>query len=143
MGQLLGIAKAPRRRAALVEVLQADIDPVAGIIGDARGRTPNRQVTVLVREGWHAACRELRAEIPWITRRANLLIDGLAVPREGARLIIGRVVLEVTQETQPCRLMEAAHRGLRQALLPEWRGGVCCRGIGGGTVHVGDGVEAS
>ena len=43
------------------------------------------------------------------------------------RVVIGALVLEVTMETRPCQLMEAAHRGLRGALTPDWRGGVCCR----------------
>ena len=52
-------------------------------------------------------------------------------------------MLEVTQETKPCHLMEAAHPGLKRALTPEWRGGVCCRVLKGGKVRVGDRVEAS
>jgi len=55
--------------------------------------------------------------------------------------VIGSLVLEVTQETQPCQVMEAAHRGLRAALTPDWRGGVCCRVIQSGTIRVGDRVD--
>jgi MOSC domain-containing protein YiiM len=93
------------------------------------------------REGWDAACRELGVELPWTTRRANLFVEGVPVPAEGKRLVIGSLVLEVTQETEPCQLMEAAHRGLRAALTPEWRGGVCCRVVQGGTIRVGDRVD--
>jgi MOSC domain-containing protein YiiM len=114
-----------------------------GLKGDVRGKKPGRQVTVLFREGWESACGELGVELPWTTRRANLFIAGVPVPREGARIVIGALVLEVTQETQPCRVMEAAERGLRRALTPEWRGGVCCSVIHGGTIRVGDKVEVS
>ncbi len=113
-----------------------------GIAGDARGVRAGRQVTVVFREGWEAACRDLGVELPWTTRRANLLVEGVpVVPRKGRRLVIGAAVLEVTQETQPCQIMEAAHRGLRAALTPDWRGGVCCRVVQGGAIRIGDRVD--
>ena len=141
MGSLLGIASAPVKRGPLTPLTDAVVDVGAGVLGDARGTRAGRQVTVLFRESWDAACGELGAELPWTTRRANLLVEGVEVPREGQHLIIGSVVLEVTQETQPCQLMEAAHQGLRAALTPEWRGGVCCRVVKGGTIRIGDSVE--
>ena len=143
MGRLLGIARAPARRAALLETDEAEVGVACGVNGDARGKRPGRQVTVLFRDGWERACEELGVTLPWVTRRANLLIDGVGVPREGGRLKIGDLVLEVTEETKPCRVMEAAHRGLKQALAPEWRGGVCCRVVQGGTIRVGDPVETA
>ena len=141
MGHLLAIARAPVKRGPLMPLVEAEIGIADGVAGDARGKRPGRQVTVVFREGWEAACRELGVELPWIARRANLLVEGVPVPREGKRLVIGSLVLEVTQETQPCQVMEAAQRGLRAALTPDWRGGVCCRVIAGGTIRVGDRVD--
>jgi MOSC domain-containing protein YiiM len=141
MGHLLAIARAPVKRGPLMALKEAVVDVADGVDGDARGKRPGRQVTVVFREGWDAACRELGVELPWTTRRANLFVEGVAVPREGKCLVIGSLVLEVTQETQPCQVMEAAHRGLRAALTPDWRGGVCCRVVQGGTIRVGDRVE--
>jgi len=141
MGHLLAIARAPVKRGPLMELHEAAVAIVDGVDGDARGKRPGRQVTVVFREGWDAACRELGVNLPWMTRRANLLVEGVPVPREGGRLVIGSLVLEVTQETQPCQVMEAAHRGLRAALAPDWRGGVCCRVLQGGTIRVGDRVD--
>src|SRR5262245_40474165 len=141
MGQLLAIARAPVKRGPLTPVPEAVIDVREGVTGDARGTRQGRQVTVVFREGWEAACRDVGAELPWTTRRANLLVEGVDVPREGRRLVIGKAIFEVTQETQPCQVMEAAHRGLRAALTPDWRGGVCCRVVQGGTIRVGDRVH--
>jgi MOSC domain-containing protein YiiM len=141
MGLLVGIARAARKRAPLAETDKAEVTLDAGIIGDARGTRPGRQVTVLFREGWEAACRDLDVSLPWTTRRANLLVEGVPVPREGARLSVGALVLEVTDETKPCQVMEAACSGLRRALTPEWRGGVTCRVVRGGTICLGDRVE--
>lgn len=141
MGHLLAIARAPVKRGPLMPLSEAEVGPADGVTGDARGKRSGRQVTVVFREGWDAACRELGVELPWTTRRANLLVEGVPVPQEGKRLVIGSLVLEVTQETQPCQVMEAAHRGLRAALTPDWRGGVCCRVVAGGTIRVGDRVD--
>ncbi len=96
---------------------------------------------MLFREGWDAACDDLGVRLPWVTRRANLLIEGVPVPDVGERLTIGGLVLEVTEETKPCQVMEAAHRGLRRALAPQWRGGVCCRVVTASRIRVGDAVE--
>lgn len=143
MGQLLAIAWTPVKRGTLIPIPEADVGIENGIQGDARGRKTGRQITVVFKEGWEAACGDLGVELPWTTRRANLLIEGVPVPREGKRLVIGGTVLEITQETQPCQVMEAAHRGLRDALTPDWRGGVCCKVIRGGTIRVGDRVDVA
>jgi len=141
MGHLIAIARVPVKRGAVIPVTEASVGVDDGIAGDARGVRAGRQVTVVFREGWDAACRDLGTALPWTTRRANLLVEGVPVPGMGRRLVIGAAVLEVTQETQPCQVMEAAHRGLRAALTPEWRGGVCCRVVQGGAIRIGDRVE--
>jgi len=141
MGQLLGIARAARKREPLVETDQADVTVELGLTGDARGNKPRRQVTLLFREGWESACRDVGAILPWTTRRANLLIEGVAIPPVGSQVAIGDILLEVTDETEPCQVMERACKGLRKALTPEWRGGVTCKVVKGGTIRVGDRVE--
>ena len=141
MGRLLGIARARAKRAPLLLMEEARVDMDCGIEGDVRGVKRGRQVSVLFREGWNAACAELGVEVPWLKRRANLFVEGVEIPREGRRLRIGDLLLEVIQETQPCRLMEAAHPGLQAALVPEWRGGVCCNVLRGATIRVGDDVR--
>jgi len=141
-GRLIGIARAAQLRAPLEELSVVQISVESGIEGDARGVKPRRQVTVLFREGWEAACREIASQLPWTTRRANLYVEGFKFPREpGWRLRVGGVVLEVTQETAPCELMERAHAGLRSAMTPDWRGGVCCSVVRGGEIRIGSMVE--
>lgn len=141
-GKLVSIARAAELRAPLEEIAQANISVESGIEGDARGRKPERQVTVLFRESWDDACRDLGVQLPWVTRRANLLIEGVPAPqRAGGKIRIGDVTLEVRLETQPCHLMEKARAGLKAALTPNWRGGVCCNVVSGGRVRVGDAVS--
>lgn len=125
----------------------ATVSPEVGVAGDYRGamrRGPyKRQVTILEREDWDAAIAEVDRQIPWEERRANLLVEGVDLPQiRGKRLRIGNdVVLEVTRETDPCERMEALAPGLKAALLPDWRGGVCTFVVSGGEIAVGDAVE--
>ena len=140
-GRLIGIARVSELRAPLEELREAQISVARGIEGDARGAKPRRQVTVLFREGWEDACRDLGVTLPWVTRRANLYVEGVERPRRtGGRVRIGAIELEVMLETDPCMLMERAHAGLRDALTPDWRGGVCCNVLSGGTIRLGDTV---
>ena len=141
-GKLIGIARAVELRAPLEEIAHANISTQSGIEGDARGRKTDRQVTVLFRESWEDACRDLGVELPWVTRRANLLIEGIPAPQQaGGKIRIGDVTLEIMFETEPCFLMEKARSGLKAALTPAWRGGVCCNVRSGGEVAIGDAVS--
>lgn len=141
-GRLIGIARVHELRAPLEELETAAISLENGIEGDARGRKPGRQVSILFREGWESACRQAGAALPWTTRRANLCVEGFAFPHEtGWRMKIGEAVLEVTMETEPCHLMDRAYLGLRKAMAPDWRGGVCCKVVQGGRIALGNTVE--
>jgi MOSC domain-containing protein YiiM len=148
-GRLLAIARRPAPYAPMEEIERGTITKAAGLDGDHKGRKfPRRQITVLTREAWDDALAELRSEtgapvrLPWTARRANLLIEGVRLPRaKGAVLRVGKVELETTSETNPCRRMEQAYPGLLKALHPDWRGGVTCRVLSDGDVAVGDPVE--
>lgn len=141
-GNLLGIARAAELRAPLEELAVASVSREKGIAGDVRGIKRGRQVTILFRDGWDDACRDLGISLPWTTRRANLFVGGIERPRSvGGQISVGDVVLEVTEETAPCMLMEHFHKGLKAALTPEWRGGVCCLVLSGGEIKIGDEVD--
>ena len=140
-GRLLGIAVRPAVGADLQELDAVSIRLESGVDGDYRRGGGARQVTVLAKEAWQAACREVDAALPWTARRANLLVAGLSLEASiGKRLRVGQVLLEITGETRPCEVMEVAHAGLREALEPGWRGGVTCRVLAHGTVQIGDPV---
>lgn len=148
VGRLIGIAVRPLRRAPLIAIDAGDISATSGLEGDHAGKRAKRLVTILAREDWEAACAALTPpadpvhDLPWTTRRANLLVEGVRLPRaEGAVLAIGSVVLEITGQTYPCSRMEEARPGLLKALAQEWRGGVLCAVIRPGRVAVGDAVS--
>lgn len=147
-GRLIGIARRDAPRAPMQCVESGDIVSGAGLVGDHKGvKFARRGVTILACEDWQAALAELTdlagpVPLPWTVRRANLLVEGLRLPRaRGAIIAIGPVRLEVTAQTYPCRRMEAAHRGLLKALAPDWRGGVTCRVLEGGPVRLGDLIQ--
>lgn len=141
-GELLAIAMRDKPRVPMRELQDCVISVEAGLEGDFRGISPGRQVTILTQEGWQAACEAVGTDLPWTTRRANLLIRGLDLKgRIGARLRIGTVELVITDECEPCHIMDAAHSGLRRALVSGWRAGVTCRVVQAGQVTIGDAVR--
>ena len=126
------------------ELDAARVSVEAGIEGDKRGTLKKRQVTILAKEDWDAALAELGegVDLPWTTRRANIFVEGIDLPQQvGAHLRVGSVLFEVTDETDPCQVMEAAHPGLRNALTPDWRGGVLCRVLEAGEIKLGDEID--
>ncbi len=81
-------------------------------------------------------------DLHWTKRRANLFVKGMRGPqKEGDIIEIGNIKLKVSFETDPCEVMESTYQGLRQALEPKWRGGVCCSVIDGGIISLGDKVQ--
>lgn len=138
MAKLLGIAIKAAKYAPMQELESAVVTPEQGISGDHRGKPGKRQITVMSLAAWNTACADLDAELPWTTRRANLLVDNLLLKETtGSHLILGDVVLEITGETDPCNRMETARAGLFNALNSDWRGGVNCRVLQGGQLTPG------
>lgn len=130
------------------DIVAGEISVESGLAGDHKGaRFPRRRITVLSREDWERALAELSdlggpVLLPWTVRRANLLVEGVRLPRAAGGIVrIGPVLLEVTYPTQPCSRMDEAHRGLLKALHPDWRGGITCTVREGGLVRIGDAVD--
>ena len=98
-----------------------------------------RQVTLLSVESWGDVCAELETELPWHTRRANLLVDGIELEATVGRVVtIGEARLRVHGEATPCNVMDQQHLGLRAALRPHGRGGVFAEVLTGGTIRIDD-----
>ena len=147
-GKLGGIARHGRPKGPMETIEHVAITLDGGIQGDFRGVIKpggkgRRQVTLMERGDWTAAMAEVGHEIPWYERRVNLLVDGLDLPQiPGATIRIGAdVVLLVTRECDPCERMEALAEGLKAALTPDWRGGVCTRVLAGGRIAVDDEIR--
>ncbi len=145
-GRLIGMARRDAPRAPMETLESGRISVELGLEGDHRGvrkagKDPKRQVTLLAREAWEAACADLGRDVPWTFRRSNLLVESLDLPRDpGTIIAIGDVRLEMTIEIDPCQRMDEQALGLQAALTPDWRGGVGCRVLSGGEVAVGDAI---
>lgn len=142
-GVVRGIAHRPVDGAAMEEVAVCQVLPGRGIVTENR-KPGKREITLISREAWRDTCRELGAELPWFTRRANLLIEGLDLAAlVGKSIQIGDVRIFIHGETKPCGLMDQQHEGLRAVLVPAFRGGVHGQVCSAGTIRIGDSVQSS
>ncbi|RME37040.1 MAG: MOSC domain-containing protein [Planctomycetota bacterium] len=109
---------------------------------DTENRKPGkRSVTLLSLEAWRDVCRELGAELPWTTRRANFLVEGLDFSAAVGRPVrIGPVRVWIHGESKPCEIMDRQFAGLRRVLAVDMRGGIYGQTLNDGTIRVGDAV---
>lgn len=129
------------RRGKMDPVRSAELVAGKGISGNAN-QGGRRQVTIIEREVWRDRTAAVGAQLDPATRRANLMISGLALAHtRGKTLRVGTCILEVAGETKPCERMEEAAPGLRASMYPDWGGGVFAMVVKGGTINVGDDVE--
>jgi MOSC domain-containing protein YiiM len=146
-GTLLGIARHAFPRGPMETVEAVEVGLGFGIHGDFRGSLKpgrnKRQVTVMTTAAWQAALAEIDQPVAWEQRRVNLIVDGLDIENStGARILFeGGAILEVTGECDPCSRMEEVAPGLKAALLPHWRGGVCTKVIANGFIALGHHVR--
>ena len=145
---LAGIARHAKPRGPIEVLDRVGVSIDDGVAGNGRGKVDpgkpgRRQISLIEQESWDAALALLGLELPWHVRRANLLVAGLRLPRaEGAIIAIGESLrLMVTCECDPCSRMDEIAPGLREALLPDWRGGVLARVIAGGEIALGDAIR--
>ena len=146
MSTLKAIAYKTVKKGKMNSVFCANVSLLRGVENDVFGRPSKRQVTVMSLEQWQMACLEINADLDWLTRRSNILIDAyhFSAADVGKHISIGdEVSLLITGETDPCAKMEIAHPGLEKALLPQWRGGVTCKVISEGLIQVDDKVSIS
>jgi MOSC domain-containing protein YiiM len=147
IGKLIGIARRKASREPMELLSSVNIIEDWGLEGNGPrpAKYADDHVTLLSREAWETALSVVGSpDLPWTTRRANLLVEGMNFPSGiGSVLMIGPVILEVIGETTPCALMDHFYRGLRLALAEDWRGGLTCRAVEGGAISLGDEVRVT
>ncbi len=112
-----------------------------GIEGDYRsGKYQTGQITLIESEVMDTASRKLGYEIPAGASRRQIVVRGVSLNETiGHKLRLGSVLVMAEEKCKPCDNMEAAiGLGAKEAM--NGRGGVRCRVIKGGELHVSDTV---
>jgi len=110
-----------------------------GIEGDYRsGKYQTGQITLIEAETMDTVSRKLGYKIPYGKSRRQIMVRGISLHEvTGYRLRLGSVTVEVEEECKPCNNMET-RIGAGAKIAMEGKGGIRCRVIKGGKLHVGD-----
>ena len=137
MARVLHLFRAPRKRAPMEELTEAQLLEQTGFDGCAHARPGGgkRQVLLVDIETLNAVGLE-----PGVIRE-NITTEGLDVNalKIGEKLTAGGVELQVSAVCDPCELMEEIRAGLMNELAG--RRGMLCRVLRGGTVRQGEAIE--
>lgn len=143
-GRVEWIGLRPQRDVPMDEVDHAIAESGAGLVGDRySGGSGKRGITLIQAEHLPAiAALSGHAAVAPATLRRNVVVSGLPlVALKGRRFRIGEVLLEGTDECDPCSRMEAA-LGPGGFNAMRGHGGLCARILEGGTIQRGDAVVA-
>ncbi|HJQ67866.1 MAG TPA: MOSC domain-containing protein [Blastocatellia bacterium] len=139
-GRLEAIWIKRMKRGPMDPVAEANLVAGSGIEGNAN-QGGKRQVTLIEQEMWEEIMRGLNASLPPSARRANLMLNGVRLAESGGRVLrVGSCRIRIYGETRPCEQMEDAHMGLREAMKPNWGGGVYGEVLDDGRIEIGDAV---
>ena len=123
------------------EVAEAEAALGGGLLDDLPV-DPDRGITLLAADQWDDVTEELERDLPWHTRRANLLVGCATLAGLlGKSIRVGTVTVEIKGVTEPCGLMDRICPGLLKALTPDSRGGVHGKVVQSGTIKIGDTVK--
>ena len=138
VGSVDRISISPASREPLIIVDEIEAEPGTGLAGNRPGHNSARQVSIQSRYELDQAAKRLGRPIHPDQTRRNITLDGGELPRNrGQRLLVGTVELEVFSDAAPCAAMtEIIGTGARPALRK--LGGIHCRVVRGGIIHVGD-----
>ncbi|MGE0560558.1 MAG: MOSC domain-containing protein [Flavobacteriales bacterium] len=142
MGKVIGIAGKEKPGSDMVVYASAKASIEKGIGDDYRGvKKDDRQVSIMSLESWNEVCTELNRKLHWTKREINVLVEGIdLVDSVGDILKIGEFYIEITGELKPGNKMDIVSVGLKNALTPNWRGGVAGKVLSDGMIHEGDTV---
>lgn len=143
-GRVEWIGLRPARDEAMTAVERVQATTEGGLDGDRyKGGSGKRGVTLIQAEHLPViAALAQRPDLQAALLRRNVVVSGIPlVALKGRRFRVGDVVLEGTEDCDPCSRMEdALGPGGYNAM--RGHGGLCARIIEGGSFGIGDAVEA-
>ena len=140
MGKLAAIWLKRAHRGKMDRVERAALPSGRGLVGSA-DQGGKRQVTIIEQEEWARHMAALGSDLDPATRRANLMVSGLALADSRRRVLqVGPVRIRIYGETKPCERMEEALPRLRAVMYPNWGGGAYGEVLNDGEITVGDHV---
>lgn len=140
-GRLEAIWIKRMKRGPMDPVDEAQLLAGHGIVGNAN-QGGKRQVTLIEQEIWDELMRNLDASLSPSARRANLMVNGIRLAQSNGRVLrVGSCRIQIYGETRPCEQMEEALQGLREAMKPNWNGGVYGEVLDDGRIEIGDTVS--
>jgi MOSC domain-containing protein YiiM len=143
-GQVQWIGLRPARDTPMQPVDHVQAKAGGGLHGDRyKGSSGERGITLIQAEHLPViAALAARPDLQPAWLRRNVVVSGIPlVALKGRRFRIGTVVLEGTEDCDPCSRMEAA-LGPGGYNAMRGHGGLCARIIEGGDFRLGDAVEA-
>ncbi len=143
MGKVIGIAGVEKPGEDMTVFASAKVSFRNGIADDCRGiKDKERQVSIISLGSWNEVCAELGTKLHWTKRRANILVEGIDLKNSTGKILrIGNFKLEITGELKPGNKMDEIFIGLKNALIPDWRGGVSAKVISEGVINEKDTVS--
>jgi MOSC domain-containing protein YiiM len=139
-GSLEAIWVKRMKRGVMDPVRSAELRAGRGLAGNAN-QGGRRQVTLIEQEVWEELMTGAGAALDPAARRANLMVRGIGLADSRGRILqIGGCRIRIFGETEPCERMDEALPGLRQRMVPDWRGGAFGEVLDDGTITVGDPV---
>ena len=143
MSKLIGIAIRIESQGPMKEQNKIVVSEEFGIIGSCRKDSGNKKklITIISWEQWQAVCGELKKDLSWTLRGANLLLKGINLQNTdvGDHFRIGNVVLTVTGEIS--HQTTKAYQSLSKKLTNNQPECVACQIKNGGILSVGKRVH--
>ncbi|MCR4289777.1 MAG: MOSC domain-containing protein [Candidatus Scalindua sp.] len=139
MAEIISIHVVRERNTAAESCNQVTVRSNFGIVGDYRsGKFQIGQITLIETETIDVVSRELGYEIPAGSSRRQIMVKGIKLNELIDRnLRMGQILVRVEDRCNPCKKMETKiGPGAKDAMND--KGGIRCRIIEGGDLHVGD-----
>ena len=142
MAQLEAIWIKTAHGGAMQPVSEANTEKNKGLVGDTNFGRSKRQVTFIEKEVFDLLRDRFGDSIGPEMRRANFMVTGVELKETVGRILsVGDLKVKISGETIPCKIMDDACQGLREALVDEWKGGVYGCVLNDAIVKMGDPVS--